>query len=223
MDLRQKRKLEQENIKNQKMEEVIGAALNVFCEQGIDNTKMTDIAEQAQIGIASLYRYFKTKPEIAVEAACRLWAEEIEVVNELLSAKVQHATNGREQAELILQLFLELYHYHKGFLKFLDEFDRYIVKEQVSLEKLKKYEKSIIDLKTVMMRAIERGREDGSIRADFDAEAYYFSTTHALMTLCQKLVLRGNVLESDDIIGGEQQIQVIIEMAVHYLVPKKEV
>jgi len=217
MDLRQKRKLEQENIKNQKMEDVIGAALKVFCEHGIDNTKMTDIAEQAQIGIASLYRYFKTKPEIAIEAACRLWQEEIEAINEFSSVKVQCAVTGREQVETILQLFLELYYYHKEFLKFLDEFDRYIVKEQVPLEKLKEYEKSIIDLKTVMITAIERGRTDGSIRKDFNAEAYYFSTTHALMTLCQKVVLRGKMLESDDIIKGEQQIQLIIEMAVHYL------
>jgi len=217
MDLRQKRKLEQENIKNQKKEDVIGAALKVFCKQGIDNTKMTDIAEQAKIGIASLYRYFKTKPEIAVEAACRLWQDEIKDISEFLSVKLQYAVTGIEQVESILQLFLELYYYHKEFLEFLDEFDRYIVKEQVSLEKLKEYEKSIIDLKIVMISAIECGRRDGSIHKDFDAEAYYFSITHALMTLCQKLVLRGKLLESDDIIQGEQQIQLIIDMAVHYL------
>jgi AcrR family transcriptional regulator len=217
MDLRQKRKLELENIKNQKMEAVIGAALKVFLEQGIENTKMTDIAEQAEIGIASLYRYFKTKPEIAVEAACRLWQEEIESVNELISVKLQQALSGKEQVASILQTFLELFHYHQEFLKFIDEFDRYIAKEQVPLEKLEKYEKSIIDLKTVMMTAIEHGRGDGSIRKDFDAEAYYFSTTHALMTLSQKLALRGRLLESDNIIQGEQQMQIIIEMAVRYL------
>jgi Transcriptional regulator len=217
MDLRQKRKLEQENIKNQKMEEVLNAALKVFCKQGIDNTKMTDIAEEAEIGIASLYRYFKTKPDIAVEVGCRLWQDMIMALTDLLYTKVQKASNGRDRVETILQLFLELYHNHQEFLKFIDEFDRYVVKEQVSLEKLKIYEKSIIDLKSVMMTAIESGRRDGTIRKDFDAEAYYFSTTHVLMTLCQKLLLRGKVLESDDIIQGEQQIQMIIDMSVRYL------
>ena len=52
------------------MDEVIDAALSrVFIKQGIDKTKMTDIAEEAQIGVASVYRYFKTKPDIAIEAA----------------------------------------------------------------------------------------------------------------------------------------------------------
>jgi len=54
MDLRQKRKLEQENIKNQKMEEVIIATRKVICKQDIDNTKTTDIAKEAQIGVATL-------------------------------------------------------------------------------------------------------------------------------------------------------------------------
>lgn len=217
MDLRQKRKQEQEIIKNQKMEEVINTALEVFCRQGIDNTKMTDIAEAAEIGIASLYRYFKTKPEIAIEAACRLWQDTIKALTELSNAKLQQARNGREQVEEIFQLFLELFHNHQSFLKFIDEFDRYIIKEQVPQEKLKKYEKSIIDLEIVMMNAIERGRADGTIRKDFDAEVYYFSTTHTLMTLCQKLLLRGRMLESDDIIQGEQQIQMVIDMSVRYL------
>ena len=81
MDLRQKRRLELENFKNQKMEEVIASALKVFLKKGIDSTKMTDIAAQAEIGVASLYRYFKTKPEIVVEAACILWQVEIAAVN----------------------------------------------------------------------------------------------------------------------------------------------
>lgn len=217
MDLRLKRKLEQEKIKNQKMEEVITSAQKVFCKQGIDNTKMTDIAEEAKIGIASLYRYFNTKPDIAVEVACRLWQDMIMALTDLTTSKVQKAGNGREQVEAILQMFLELYHNHQEFLKFIDEFDRYVVKEQVSIEKMRKYEKSIIDLKSVMMTAIENGRRDGTIRRDFDAEAYYFSTTHVLMTLCQKLLLRGKVLESDDIIQGEEQIRMIIDMSVRYL------
>ena len=103
MDLRQKRKLEQENIKNQKMEEVLNAALKVFCKQGIDNTKMTDIAEEAEIGIASLYRYFKTKPDIAVEVGCRLWQDMIMALTDLLYTKVQKASNGRDRVEVILQ------------------------------------------------------------------------------------------------------------------------
>jgi len=49
---------------------VIATALQVFKIHGIENTKTTDTAE---IEIASLYRYFKTKPYLAVEASYNIW------------------------------------------------------------------------------------------------------------------------------------------------------
>jgi len=70
MDLRQKWKIEQENLKKQRKDEVIATALQVFKIHGIENTKTTDTAE---IEIASLYRYFKTKPYLAVEASYNIW------------------------------------------------------------------------------------------------------------------------------------------------------
>lgn len=217
MDLREKRRQEQEEIKKQRMEEVIDAALRVFIKQGIDKTKMTDIAEEAQIGVASVYRYFKTKPDIAIEAARKLWQVEIGNLEAQYKSSLPSGKSGREQVAEGLMLFLEIYQKHTDFLKFLDEFDRYIVKEQIVHEKMDKYEGSIIDLKSVMIDAIESGKKDGSIRQDLDSEVYYFSVTHALIALSQKLALRGSVLTSDELINGEQQLKMIVDMAIRYL------
>lgn len=217
MDLREKRKQEQDAIKKQRMDEVIDAALRVFIRQGIDKTKMTDIAEEAQIGVASVYRYFKTKPDTAIEAARRLWQEEIGNLQEQYQKSLTAEKSGREQVTEGLLLFLEIYQKHTDFLKFLDEFDRYIVKEQIVSEKMEQYEGSIIDLKSFMIDAIESGKKDGSIRQDLDSEVYYFSVTHALVALSQKLALRGKVLTSDEQIHGERQLKMIIDMAVQYL------
>lgn len=217
MDLREKRKQEQEEIKKQRMDEVIDAALRVFIKQGIDKTKMTDIAEEAEIGVASVYRYFKTKPDIAIEAANKLWKEEIGNLEARYKRSLPAGKTGREQVAGGLLLFLEIYQEHTDFLKFLDEFDRYIVKEQIVQEKMEKYEDSIIDFKAVIIQAIESGKEDGSIRQDLNSEVYYFSVTHALMALSQKLALRGRVLTSDELINGEQQLQMILDMAIRYL------
>jgi AcrR family transcriptional regulator len=196
---------------------VIDAALRVFIRQGIDKTKMTDIAEEAQIGVASVYRYFKTKPDIAIESARRLWQEEIGGLKEQYKNSLPAGKCGREQVAEGLLLFLEIYQKHTDFLKFLDEFDRYIVKEQVVPDKMQQYEDSIIDLKSVIIDAIEFGKKDGSIRQDLDSEVYYFSVTHALIALAQKLALRGSVLTSDELIHGEQQLNMVLDMAIKYL------
>lgn len=218
MELKEKRKIEQENLKRQRKEEVITAALEVFKIQGIENTKMTDIAEKAEIGVASVYRYFKTKPDIAVEAARKLWEDEIKELYASYTDEAFLNKNGVTMVKEILEVFLKLYKDHQDFMRFIDEFDRYVVRENISTEKLKEYEKSIIDLKSIMIKALECGKKDGTIRSDLDGGHFYFSITHALMSLCQKLILRGNVLESDKYVEGEEQIKTIIDMAVKYII-----
>lgn len=217
MDLREKRKIELGNEKNHRKEDVIFAALEVFKKQGIENTKMTDIAKKAEVGVASVYRYFKTKPDLAVEVACRFWNDEISKLYKYYTYEGFIYKNGITKVKEILEVFLKLYKDHQDFIRFIDEFDRYVVKENISKEKLNIYERRIIDLKALFLDACECGKEDGTIQINLDSEQFYFSINHALMSLCQKLVVRGNVLESDEYVKNEEQIKIIIEMAVKYI------
>lgn len=218
MDLKTKRKIELNNQKNQRKEEVISAALEVFKTQGIESTKMADIAEKAEVGVASVYRYFKTKPELVVDTACKFWKDEISELYVYFTEEAFLKKNGFTKTKEILEVYLQLYKEHQDFIRFIDEFDRYIIKENISKEKLKIYEKSIIDLKPLLLNSLELGKEDGTIRKDLLSEQFYFSINHALMSLCQKLILRGDLLESDEYVQGEEQIKMIIEMAVKYII-----
>ena len=217
MDLREKRKIELENQKNQRKEEVISAALEVFKKQGVENAKMTDIAKKAEIGVASVYRYFKTKPDLVVEAACKFLEDEISELSQYYSNKDFIEKDGITKVKEILVVFIKLYREHKDFLRFIDQFDTYAIKENVSKEKLSVYERKIIDLKPLLVNALECGKEDGTIRRDLNSERLYFTINHALMSLCQKLVLKGDILKSDEYVESEEQIKIIIEMALKYI------
>lgn len=217
MNLKEKRKIELDNQKNHRKEEVILAALEVFKKKGIENTKMTDIAEKAEIGVASVYRYFKTKPDLAVEAACKFWSDEISKLYKYYTEEEFLEKNSITKVKELLEIYLKLYKEHQDFIRFIDEFDRYVVKENISMERLKAYEKSIIDLKPLLINVLEQGKEEGTIRKDLNSEQFYFSINHALMCLSEKLILRGNILESDEYVQGEEQLKMIIEMAVNYI------
>lgn len=219
MDLKNKRKEEIELLKEGRKEEVILAAMEVFKQKGIDNTKMTDVAKQAQIGVASVYRYFKTKLDLTIEVAMMVWQQEINELYARYEEKSLAADNGLRSVESILTVFVELFENHPDFLKFIHEFDVYMVREQVEKEKLEIYESCIIDLKRILMEAIEKGVSDQSIRRDIDAEAYYYTTTHALMSLAQKLLMRGHILNSDSAVGNHNQIEMLIRMSVEFLRP----
>ncbi|MCJ7579035.1 MAG: TetR/AcrR family transcriptional regulator [Candidatus Aminicenantes bacterium] len=50
--------------KEEKKGQILEAAIKVFSKKGLNNTKISDIAEEAAIGKGTLYEYFKSKDEI---------------------------------------------------------------------------------------------------------------------------------------------------------------
>lgn len=220
MNLKEKRKRQQEEQKEKRKKEVIVAAVEVFKIKGIDNAKMTDVAEKAEVGVASVYRYFKTKADLAIECATWIWENEISVLYDQFYKDDFLKLNGLEKVRRMLSSFIEIYQNYPQHLSFLEQFDNFIVRENVSLEKLKHYEQSIIEVREIVFKAIEEGQKDGSIKDKVEKNKFYITITHTLMSLCQKLVIRGKILTSDEEVQPVEQIEQVLNMAVEYLSSK---
>jgi len=221
LNLREKRKTELELQKEKRKEEVILAAIEVIKEHGIENTKISNIAEKAEVGVASVYRYFKTKIDIIIATAIWMWEKEISLLKNQFYEKDYLELNGGDKVRRILNVFKTLYQEHSEFISFLEQFDNYIVKEQISRDKLENYERSIISLKPIMIDAIEEGKKDGSIKEAIDNDAFYMTVTHSLLSLSQKLILRGYILLNDSDVDGEEQLNLLITMAMNYICTNK--
>ena len=218
MDLKEKRKLEMDHQKERRKDEIVLIAIEVFKDKGIDKTKMTDIAEMAEIGVATLYRYFNTKFELVMASATALWEQKISILYSKLYEPAFMEQNGAERVRIILSLFIDIYQKYPEFISFLEHFDNYIVKESIPLEKLEGYESVIINPKASIFSAIDQGKKDGSIKSNIDNDIFYITITHSLMSLCQKLILRGTILRSDKDVEGETQLKLLIDMAMVYLI-----
>jgi AcrR family transcriptional regulator len=220
MNLREKRKNELECQKEKRKEEVIVSAIEIIKKNGIDNTKIKDIAEKAEVGVASVYRYFKTKTDIVIATAIWIWEKEISLLKGQFYEKTYMELNGAKKVRRILSVFTTAYQENPDFIRFLEEFDNYIVKERISTEKLENYEKSIINLKSIMIEALNQGKKDGSIKQTVDNDAFYMTITHSLMSLSQKLALRGYILLNDSEVKGDTQLNLLIDMAMNYICTK---
>lgn len=220
MNLRAKRKIELENQVEKRKEEVVAAAVEVFKQNGIENTKMTDIAQKAEVGVASVYRYFKAKPDLVIEAAIKLWKDEINILYSYYGSSEFKELSGLMQIKKALEVYIKLFEDHKDFVRFIEEFDNYIIREGVQPEKLEGYENTIVTLQSVVFDAAAAGVNDLTVRKDIDIHMFYDSVNHALMSLCQKLVLRGKILKSDYDIEAAAQIRLVIEMAVEFIKTK---
>ena len=192
-------------LKEVKNNFIIDIAIDLFMCRSVNDVTIKDIAISAQVGEATIYRYFGNKQNLVMKAAMKIQG----IVSESFF-RLEKGKNGYEKLALFYESYYDIYLKHPDFYKFLNEFDAYISNEKS--DDMNPYENAIDQYKADYMKAYKLGLKDGSIKKQDDIELFYFSTTHALLELCKKLAFKKAVLEQDKVAGKEKEIQCLIDI-----------
>ncbi len=198
----------------------IECAARLFLERGIAAVRMTDIADAADVGVATLYRHFSTKAAIAVAAATLMWGRLMSDYATLVESDEYQALSGAGRLELLLGTYCEHCVCQPGFAALLDELDRLMLAGDVSQGAIDSYAQTLGMAYPHFERAYRRGIEDGSIAREVDFALFYRSVAHALMCVAGKLS-RGEVLPSDDFSLPRDELGCITDMAIRSLGAKE--
>ncbi|MBR6046403.1 MAG: TetR/AcrR family transcriptional regulator [Ruminococcus sp.] len=209
-----------ENARNDRMDAAVEAAARLLLERDVAELKMSDIAAECNIGVASLYRYFGTKSSIVIKAACLMWRSVRSLFDGVFECDYYREKDGLGRLRELMKVFKVLYLSHKDFLRFLDSFDRYILNETVAPEDLEEYRRSILDFYPLFEDAYKQGAADGTLRDDIDFRTMYLSVTHSLMQLSEKFAI-GDVFEGENELA-EKELDYMIEMAIAYIRKQEE-
>lgn len=194
---------------------IIEAAAKLFPDQSIEMVKMTDIAAESGVGVASLYRYFGTKVNLAIEAGALLWRRFREHFTDNLTPEFPEKT-GYAQMEELFNLYSHIHSTHPEFIAFLDELDHMVLMNEVDSDRLVGYEAEVMSFFPLYQASYERGVADGTIRGDVDFPLFYQTTAHALMGVAQKLI-RGDILPSDNFEEGHTELGMAVDVTLRYL------
>lgn len=204
-----------------RIQAIIECTFGLFSENGIENISMNDIAAASKIGVASLYRYFQTKEELAIEVAIYAWNLELAVFNEVFTSEKYGSLTGFEQLKELLEVFADALVTQRSFFSFIYYFDSFIKKEKVSAEKLREYERTILGTNTIVVQALDKGIADGSISfkgsknavlSGASTQEMFITMMHSLFCLAQKLSISGDLLAMDEIVEARKQIEILINM-----------
>lgn len=200
---------------------IVECAFGMFAEKGIDNISMNDIAEESGIGVASLYRYFQTKEELAIEVATYAWNIEKAVFTGVFSSEQYGALDGFNQISELLEVFEDALVTQRSFFSFVYYFDSFIKKENVQSDRLTEYEAAIAETNMIVVHALEKGINDGSISfresenevlAKASTQEMFITMMHSLFCLAQKLSISGELLSQDKTVEERRQIEILINM-----------
>lgn len=197
-------------LKDVKQNFLVDIATDLFIYRSIQEVTIKDIAVAAQVGEATIYRYFGKKQTLVIKAAMKLQQE----VN-AESFKLDEGKNGFDKIKIFYLSYLQIFDSHPEFFKFINEFDVFMAGEEG--DEMDSYETVVGQYKTAFMDAYDQGIKDGSIKKQNNIEMFYYSTTHALLELCKKLSIQKAVLNQDNTVEKREQINCLINIILSAL------
>ena len=198
------------SLKDAKINFLVDIATDLFIVRSIQEVTIKDIAISAQVGEATIYRYFGKKQTLVVQSAMKLQ----QTVNADYF-KLDEGKNGFEKIKIFYLSYLRIFIDHPEFYKFINEFDAFMGGDDSNA--IDPYESVIGQYEKVYMKAYEEGLKDGSIKKQSDIKMFYFATTHALLELCKKLSIRKAVLNQDNLVEKKDEIQCLIDIVLSSL------
>jgi AcrR family transcriptional regulator len=211
MGAKDKREKERLEAIDRRKHDVINAAKAVFSEKSIEKATMQDIALKAEVGVASVYRYYTTKIELVLAVAKDYWENGLHFDEALL-----FGTGIEQTTQIMNQLYQQLTQ-NKEMLLFMDQLDAFMMNSENAAYPIEAYKKMMASNIARLIQVIEKGKEDGTIRQDIHSEEASNTCVDLFVTLAQKLILREQVFNVKIPQGACSTLEVYKEMIIKYL------
>jgi len=140
-------------------EEILRAAEKVFAEKGFFQTTMSEIAQGAEFGTGTLYKFFRSKEELYFT----LIDEKTEEINRLVNAELSRGTSIRERIENVLTLEFQFIEQNRDFFRiYISERSRFewTVKDELG----KKIHEKMVAYIHLLARVLKEGVDGGELR-----------------------------------------------------------
>lgn len=196
-----------QEVREQNKQKVIENALIMFLNNGIENTKVVDIAKASGLTERSVFRYFNTKADLVLAAAMHFFNHEVDILHSFWDEIDKSGENGHEKVYQVLLAYAMLFFNEKKSLVFVQEAEIYLYRSNMLDTIRPRPIKAYKSKEGPLSIAICEGIEDGSIKDSKNLELFYFNAFDSLLGLLQKMATTAY----DDLSEEEQK-----ERLVHF-------
>lgn len=164
------------------------ASFRLFSEPIIEAVGMTDIADEAGMGVASLYRYFGTKLQLAIELCSLKWQRYGKQILDRHAQWDAQPHTALEEFGFYLECYIDLFMNYPEFLRFHSNFIHYVRHEHATRGELEEYYGVMQGLNRRFAEAYQARQNDGSICSELPAEELFCFGMHSMLTVAQQYV-----------------------------------
>lgn len=162
---------------------MLEAAEELILEKGLDQLNMDEVAERAEVSKGSLYQYFNNKNDLVLGICNKATT----LLSEKISKVLTNDLPGIELISMIGATFMNFVNEHPEYFRAMKFHDN--LKEPNELENssyLNACRNNLHSSFTCMVRAIQIGMQDGSIKKEYDPKELaliLWGTSHGMVSL----------------------------------------
>ena len=198
-------------------QKILEAAMELFCEKGIEEPSIAEIADKAGVGRAPLSRDSATKARLAIQSGAAYWRKIAGKYLDVTEIKGYSDMTGREQLECIMDALIVIFEQERGFLKYLQEFEVFVRRYKIDMERLTEYEESIMSLKPRVTDALEKGLQDGTLSFEWSPNEVCYSLAHTVFGVMKRFAWNGSMLELDSQVELVLQVKIAVKLLIRGL------
>lgn len=166
--------------------QLIQAGFQLFSAKGIDNVSMQSVAQQAGVGPATMYNYYKTKTNLVVAISGYIWKS---VWDEMLGNVNMDDMMKMNAYELIAQyadMIIDIYQTRPAILRFSGNYKTYIVREQVAKNQLDEHLSVLEPIGKLFHLKYEQAKTDHCITTEIPEQEMFTTVTLTMLGMAER-------------------------------------
>ena len=156
--------------KDERREKIIDVAFRLFVNKKIESVTMGEIAKEAGIGRATLFRYFPGKLELVIAVNTKEWKEYFDELDQKRPMSSVGDIPAIGRLIFTLDSFIEMYQTHKALLRYNDNFNHYVSHSGRKDLQMDEFNQALFSANTRFHMMYEKAKEDKTFKTDMAEE-----------------------------------------------------
>lgn len=200
--------------KAERRRSMISAARKLFAEYGFENTTMQNIADEAKVGVATLFRYFPRKEDLIIEVVKEAIEQQVPCFEEI----TQSNKTGIEKMEDVLTAYIDfISEEYRETTKLLEAFELYITFVPVEKSMLEEIEKAYGEISSIVAEIVKEGKEDGSIQLSISDEFVWNTIFSMFGTAVKKYTLYTFLPDTILPVPSKEELMMVKKFMISFL------
>lgn len=191
-------------------QKLLEAGYCLFTERTIDGVSLEMVAKAAGIGVATLYRYFGNKTDLAIAVSVWKWDEYLEQVRRRPEVN-KREMSGIENFTVYLDSFLNLYRDYPDLLRYNQFFNVYLQRAGADKVRMAPYERVIGGFAELFRVIWEKGEKDGTLRTEIPWQQAFSATIHMMLAAVTRYAV-GLAYQPEEGAKPEEELALLRDM-----------